>query len=352
MSWQEIPQYLKQFYQPEEYPCLIHQYQEWDRLKPLKGVRIFDGSPLFRNSLAKYLPLLAGGADLTIGVNHLISWDHETATRLQTWGVRVVEDELEGGDYDFVLDCAGVHSRKPARLGYVELTRSGVEYYADQSKPVFLADDSRIKLIEDTLGTGDGYMRAMQQLGYTDFNDRKVVVFGCGKVGRGICLRLHKAGAQVVAIDNPELHKKNYPFPIIHYANQQQVKEQLAQAWCVVTVTGKKHALADYDPQVFLNSGAILTNMGVENEYGPGVSPADVLHENKSLNFMLEEPTLMKYIDATLALHNEAVVWMLNHENPTGLFATPAPLDEKFLSITKEKGIIQEDLELLDFIAD
>ena len=43
--------------------------------------------------------------------------------------------------------------------------------------------------------------------------------------------------------------------------------------------------------------------MGVEDEYGPNVPASRVLAEKKPLNFILEEPTHLKYIDASLALH-------------------------------------------------
>ena len=343
-----IENYIGSFYKADEYPCLFRQIKAWRKTKPLKGMKVLDASPLFRNTLTKYIPLLAGGADLTVGVSDLIPRDPHIMDILSTWEIPVENNSFSGGDYDLILDCAGIHAGKPVRFGYSELTRSGADRYSISKKPVFMTDDSMAKLLEDTLGTGDGFIRAMNHLGYTNFNNKSIVVFGCGKVGRGISIRLYKAGARVTAVDDLTVHHNVYPFSIEDYRNIEKVSRIVSNAWCVVTATGVKHALAkNYTAELFIDSPALLVNMGVENEFGPGVGPDRVLNRNAPLNFILDEPTHLRYIDATLALHNEGAAWILRNECPPGLFSPPCELDMAMIRQTREMGVIGQELDYL-----
>ena len=107
-------------------------------------------------------------------------------------------------------------------------------------------------------------------------------------------------------------------------------------------------------PQVveaLLASGAVLANMGVEDEYGPGVPATRVLAEKKPLNFILEEPTHLKYIDASLALH-AALGELLVREAADGLTANkkagpldpPSELEQRILSMTMQDGLIGPEI--------
>ena len=55
-------EYLQPFYAPNEFPALHGQYLTWQKTRPFAGCHILEGTPLFRNTLTKYLALLAGGA--------------------------------------------------------------------------------------------------------------------------------------------------------------------------------------------------------------------------------------------------------------------------------------------------
>lgn len=148
---------LSSFYQEREFPVLLHQYQTWSESRPLRGMRVIDASPIFRNTCAKYAALLAAGVDLTVAVSQLMPHDPEILPLLSGYGIRVVDAEQPGGPYDVVLDCAGALSHVPSRCGYVELTRSGTERYAACSAPVWMVDADRIKQIETCLGTGEAF---------------------------------------------------------------------------------------------------------------------------------------------------------------------------------------------------
>ena len=140
----------------------------------------------------------------------------------------------------------------------------------------------------------------------------------------------------------------------------------------VVTATGVKGALDR--PQIveaLLASNAVLANMGVEDEYGPSVPATRVLAEKKPLNFVLEEPTHLKYIDASLALHaalgeqlvreaagisDHETAGISDHETAGSLVANknagpnvgpidpPSELEQRILSMTMQDGLIGPEI--------
>lgn len=358
-------------YEKREYPALSAFFAEWSGTRPFRALRVLVATPVFRNTLLEYRALIAGGADLVVGVAGLVSGegvagadafnagaempcDPGIVEVLRGNGIPVigVQEALkmearcaESGDcaFDLILDCAGQFSACHPRFGFVELTRSGVQFYEKSEHPVYVADSGIVKRIETCLGTGEGYVRALAQLGY-DFcfdsgrdgslisgrdaldsgtdgapsGDKKFVVFGSGKVGQGIVLQLLRSGAYVHVVTdcsrgaNPFLDANGVP--VTDCNDLDAVASLVRGADFVVTATGVKGALDR--PQIveaLLASGAVLANMGVEDEYGPGVPASRVLAEKKPLNFILEEPTHLKYIDASLALH-AALGELLVHE--------------------------------------
>lgn len=87
--------------------------------------------------------------------------------------------------------------------------------------------------------------------------------------------------------------------------------------------------------------------MGVEDEFGAGVPAGRVLEAKHPLNFILKDPTLMKYIDATMALHNEGAVILASKKMPAGLLEPDAATEERLLSICRERGIISDELNYI-----
>lgn len=343
---------LNDAYEKREYPALSAFFAEWSGTRPFRALRVLVATPVFRNTLLEYRALIAGGADLVVGVAGGMPCDPGIVDVLRGNGIPVIglQEALEmearcaeSGDcaFDLILDCAGQFSACHPRFGFVELTRSGVQFYEKCEHPVYVADSGVVKRIETCLGTGEGYVRALAQLGY-DFcldsgrdgsldagrdggldagrdtldsgadgapsGGKKFIVFGSGKVGQGIVLQLLRSGADVHVVTdcsrgaNPFLDANGVP--VTDCNDLDAVASLVRGADFVVTATGVKGALDR--PQVveaLLASGAVLANMGVEDEYGPGVPASRVLAEKKPLNFILEEPTHLKYIDASLALH-------------------------------------------------
>lgn len=398
---------LNDAYEKREYPALSAFFAEWSGTRPFRALRVLVATPVFRNTLLEYRALIAGGADLVVGVAGGMPCDPGIVEVLRRNGIPVIglQEALEmearcaeSGDcaFDLILDCAGQFSACHPRFGFVELTRSGVQFYEKCEHPVYVADSGIVKRIETCLGTGEGYVRALAQLGY-DFcldsgtdgsldagrdtldsgtdgapsGGKKFIVFGSGKVGQGIVLQLLRSGADVHVVTdcsrgaNPFLDANGVP--VTDCNDLDAVASLVRGADFVVTATGVKGALDR--PQVveaLLASGAVLANMGVEDEYGPNVPASRVLAEKKPLNFILEEPTHLKYIDASLALHAALGELLLqeggavygkdgagvsgqetasiSRAKNAGPQDPPSELEQRILSMTMQNGVIGPEL--------
>ena len=365
-------------YEKREYPALLALTHEWSGTRPFQALRVLVATPVFRNTLLEYRSLIAGGADLVVGAAGGMPCDPGIVEVLRENGIPVVglqealEMEAAGRGFDLILDCAGQFSACHPRFGFVELTRSGVQFYEKCEHPVYVADSGIVKRIETCLGTGEGYVRALAQLGH-DFESgdslssgaegagKKFIVFGSGKVGQGIVLQLLRSGADVHVVTDCSRGSCAFldanDVPVTDCNDLDAVASLVRGADFVVTATGVKGALDR--PQVveaLLGSHAVLANMGVEDEYGPGVPASRVLAEKKPLNFILEEPTHLKYIDASLALH-AALGELLVQEaaNISGREAAavnknagpmdpPSELEQRILSMTMQDGLIGAEI--------
>lgn len=354
MLIEPIANILNGAYDKREYPALYEQFNIWNIVKPLKGMRLLDATPVYRNSLLKYRALLAAGADLTVGISSVMAHDDEIVGVLRKCGIKVCSADNCGSDviFDIVMDCAGAFSFLSPRIGYVELTRSGADAYRNNCRPVFFADGGRIKRIETCLGTGESFFRAMGLLGYNDWMGRKLVLFGCGKVGSGILYYARKAGARCIVVTDTGVlpgRLRELAEEIVDFKDIPAVLGVLDGAFAVVTATGVRNALGDIPAEALTGCGALLANMGVEDEFGPAIDPAFVLNGKKTLNFILKEPTLLRYIDATMALHNAGALFLIGQHLPAEyrFILPPADMEEEILSVTRRDGLIGDDLSLI-----
>ena len=348
----EIDQIISTHYHPEEYPVLHWQIEDWRWTKPLKGLSILDATPVFRNTLIKYKALLAAGANLSVGVTDKLPVDKKIIEKLKTWGVSFISPIEKKCKFDIILDCAASFSNLNAQLGYVELTRSGVETYLKKESPVYVADSGRIKKIETCLGTGESYFRAMWQLDYKEWVDKNILIFGSGKVGAGIMMYAHRLGAKVTVVTDITTIGSaaiQYADELIGITEQERIIGAIEKAYAIVTATGISGAMEKIcPPETFINSSAILANMGVEDEYGASIPKDRILAEKSPLNFILEEPTLLKYMDATMALHNEGALYLLQHPEAAGEIIPPVETENKLLEIVRKEGLIGEELQYID----
>lgn len=340
-----LQQYLAKFYSPADYAALAAQQARWSRTRPLEAVKILDVTPVFRNTMVKYMVLLAGGADLTVSAGKDIPCDPEIIKLLPDFGIRVANEKILTETFDVIADCAGRHLKVKSRCGYAELTRSGLEYYRDCPQPVFSVDSGILKRFETTLGTGESFVRAMKHLGYRDFKDKKIIVFGGGKVGSGTAFFSAQAGAETFIIDQREI----IPPPgvkFIHSDNKHAVTELISQAWCVVSATGLPGTLAGYVP-LLIQKQPLIANMGVEDEFGPALPESAVLNCKKPLNFILEEPTGINFIDPSMALSNEALLLLRQNILPPGINVPSEALEKQIIGDIRNAGVMNKEIELI-----
>lgn len=345
---QKIKDTLTARYRDEEWPALLRQTDEWSVTRPLEGLRILDATPLYSNTLGKFMALLAAGAEVYVPWRYQLPLDQSVLDRLGEYGVKRAR---RGDDnFDIVLDCSGQCAQLHPTLGFCELTRSGVPRYERVHSPVFIVDSSRIKRIEAVLGTGESFFRALSQLGHSDVEGRRLLVVGYGKVGHGITYYARKNGMKITVADEID---KSGELPgdvaFVNTGDPEAFREAVLHSWCVVTATGKISALRHkLDAPAVIESPVLLANMGVEDEYGSAIPNHRVLNNKHPLNFILDDPTSMRFIDATMALHNACALELLIQDLPHRALSPSPDIEKHILDTVREKGIISSDLEVVN----
>ena len=361
---------INEAYDPREYPALALLSDLWVARRPFEGLKVLVATPIYRNTLVQYRALLAGGAVLSVGYSTgrygaAMPHDRNIVRLLKNSGISVITDEDarsgKVGEFDLILDCAGQFSYCRPKKGFVELTRSGVPLYEKSEFPVYVADSGIVKRIETVLGTGDGYFRGLEKIGYTEFEGKNLVVFGSGKVGCGIALQGVRRGMNICVVT--DIRKKNTGTDFCNvltnngvriedYMDDQAVSMAVAAADFMVTATGVKNALTwPAISALQANGKLVAANMGVEDEYGEIVSAARVLNGKAPLNFLLDEPTHLKYIDASLALHaalGERLLHDYAESNGAAPFKgpndPPSEIEQRLLVTTIQNGCIGHEI--------
>ena len=342
----KLEEVLYSRYDKNEFPALLEQINLWREEKPLDGIKILDATPVFFNTGLKYLALLSAGADLTICAHPDLPSDPEAAAFFRSCGIPVISSETDDA-FDCVCDCAGMNKTTASKYGVVELTGSGAHAYRNWNHPVFLADGGRVKVLETGLGTGNGLLRALNRLGFSDISGREILIFGGGKVGSGVALALDGAGAHCTIVDRLDcIRCKSTKVSRISIDNTGEIKKHISKCDGIVTATGIKNAVSEYADDM-LASGALLMNIGVEDEYGKGIPDERVLNRKMPLNFTLEEPTLLCYIDPTMALSNYGIIELLNKRCSNGINLPPEELENRLLDAVG-RGAAAADLTKLE----
>ncbi len=317
---QKLYEYLLNYFPESGFPAVGAQIKLWSETKPLNGLKVLDATPVFRNTMLKYTALLAAGAEVTAAHHPNIPADPEVINILPEFGISLHRDSQ---CYDVIADCAGCSRKIPSKYGYAELTRTGLAYYQDCRQPVFSVDSGLLKRFETTLGTGESYLRAMRHLGYSGFSGKKILIFGGGKVGRGIAWYAAKENMQVFIADKAQIP---VPENITLLTDREEIKQAVHDCDFIVSVTGVRNALAEW-AEDFRDCRAVIANMGVEDEFGTALPTERVLNRKMPLNFILPEPTLLRYIDPVFALSNAALLYLVQGKVPAGITLPPRNLE-------------------------
>ena len=87
-----------------------------------------------------------------------------------------------------------------------------------------------------------------------------------------------------------------------------------------------------------------MVNMGVEDEWGSAIPPERMLNNKQPLNFILPEPTRLRYIDPTMALHNQAALELLTGNYRSGIQRIDSRVHDEYWRVVEQKGVIAEEL--------
>lgn len=316
-----------------DYPCLLKLAMEMSKTKPLSGYRILHGTPVYNTVLPKLFPLFCSGAEVAISLPERLPFDKKTLDFLSANGFTFIEaSQVKDNEYDIHLDCGGRLAGITPKIGTIELTRSGEHEYVGSKFPCISVDSSQVKLIEDTLGTADGFMRVLHENRYDNIEGKCFVIVGFGKVGKGIGLKLTANKARVLVIEDPDQFTKTQGFDACAFTDHKTVQKFVWQADFVVFATGVTHCLERYfDKDLFLDSKAILMSLGANDEFGPTIPNARVFFNKRPANFSLESPTKMRYLDSTFAFHSACCLALTSAQYPDGISLPPADIENDIL---------------------
>ncbi|UTW57110.1 NAD-binding protein [Kordiimonas sp. SCSIO 12603] len=303
-------------------PFMHRLRDEVQDTKPYKGLRIAHDIPLTRTTLIKVDSLLKGGADLLVSNFSFCTPDAYALKVLEENKIPYKPVHEISGEFDVLMDCgAELLENCTAKLGAVELTRTGAVAYqnAHTPYPVISVDDTRLKQLETCLGTGEGVHRAIVNLAGRDLTDAKVMIFGFGKVGRGIAHYFKTITDDITIAEMDEKRLKvatDRDLKVVSADQADEVETLARSADVIITATGLKDIISrSYDTSAFLN-GPLLANAGAEDEFGYDFKDSDILGAKVPVNFTENEPTLMKFLDPIFYAHTVALNDLLEGRAP------------------------------------
>ncbi|MFO2511757.1 NAD(P)-dependent oxidoreductase [Legionella pneumophila serogroup 2] len=336
---QELLKYLE-MYHPQIAPFMHLQINEWGKNRPLEGVKILHHVPLVPNTLLKIAALVAANAEVTVTNPASFCQAHPDAiTCLHKSGIPYVEnlDLLRDETFDVYLDCGGqLHQSlgRPLR-GAIELTGSGDQYYRSLKTldfPVISIDHTMTKQLETVFGCAESSHQAIQKLTGVDPTNKNWLIFGFGKIGRGLAYFCLEHQVPVTVVDS-SVHQcdlaSNLGIEAIRPEEHDKLEKAVAKADIILTATGGKNIMSKYPRSWF--DGKILGNLGLHDEFGPNFTSQDVLYDKKPINFCLYDPTPMIFIDPEFYLHNLGCLLLLQGNFPRGMHDIPEDIDSSII---------------------
>ncbi len=306
--------------------------------KPFQGVRVVLGHFIALNSVALFEPLWRGGADVTICTPFQSRQTPSLLRQLREYNfpIQSVEEAVDAGDY--FIDVAGSLGMKRTPKGAVEVTRTGDDVYASLACPSISIDRSRLKYLEDFLGTGEGFVRGWYHLRPDDMLAGKhIVLFGYGKVGRGVAFYCRKEGAHLTVVEsNPGVVTKarGDGFEALNLENISRLQSTLGEANIIIGATGKPGGVGQSVPRSWLRANTpFFVNIGID-EFGTYIPEREVLGGREvPINFHLRNPTMNHKIDPIQAAEVLALEALIRNPErySNGLHPLPKSIDEWIL---------------------
>src|ERR671923_266291 len=269
-------------------PVLQAIREEFERDRPLEGLRIGACLHVTTETANLCRTLIAGGAELSLCASNPLSTKDDVAAAIHAdYGARVFA--IYGSDRDtFYKQVAGVlasepqivvddgadltttiHRERPELLeniiGGTEVTSTGVLRIRNMAAagalryPVVAVNDAATKhLFDNRYGTGqntiDGILRASNVL----LAGSVFVVVGYGWCGRGVAMRAHGMGARLVVVEVDPIKALE---AVMDGYQVLPIGEAAKIGDIFVTVTGNRDAIR-VEHMEAMKSGAVLANSG------------------------------------------------------------------------------------------
>lgn len=337
---------VKRSFNDEQFPFLQRQLERAHTTKPYQNLRLLHHIPFTKETILKLEILYAGGADLVVTSPSFMVVDEQLKQRfIDAGGTWMDYNTLKGERFDIVLDCAAeILNVVEPRIGTVEITGTGTNKYeaAALNYPVISVDQSAVKYLEGVLGTGEAFVRAFLELTNTILDNQKIMIFGYGKVGKGMVHHLleHTNHIVVVEKDRVKLEEaKKAGLLTVESDNKLLVEQHASEAFAIVTATGRENVISDhYDKNAF--TANYLVNMGGDDEFGYQFDASEVMCEKQPINFFIDKPTLMRYLDPVFYAHNLGIDLLLYANLDKGLHPFPSFIAEEIVS--EWKSIFKE----------
>lgn len=325
------------YFPNKDIPLLNRLIKKMHIEKPYAGLRIFYNCHLTLSSVIQIEALLASGAEVVVTGADNLHRDLKAVALLRDANVQLVPyAAISNETCDIVLDCAAsLLGRVHPHYGVVELTQTGITKYREASPdyPIISIDDAELKKIETLFGTGDGFIRGFRHVAHAALHHRKFVLFGYGKVGKGIVQALLSYTEDIIVIENdPKKLQEAISAGISAYPiDSHEILPILQEAYCVITATGQKGMMSTFFERSDIGA-KYLANMGSEDEYGEKFLTDEVLNQKLAINFSLEQPTRVLFLDPIFYAQIKAIDILLKEKLTKGIHALPAHLDLSILT--------------------
>ncbi len=267
-------------------PVLQQIREDFEKIQPLKGVRIGACLHVTSETANLMITLKAAGAEVYLAASNPLSTKDDVAASLVVdYGIPVFATHGEDRDsyYDnlervlahqpqITLDDGGdltalAHKehRTETILGGTEETTTGVIRFRAMERdgvlayPIIAVNDSKTKyLFDNRYGTGqstiDGILRATNRL----IAGSVFVVSGYGWCGRGIAMRARGMGARVIITEVDPIRALE---AVMDGFEVMPIREAARRGDFFVTATGDIHVI-DRETLEVMKDGAVLCNAG------------------------------------------------------------------------------------------
>ena len=234
-----------------------------------------------QNTITMMLALKQAGAEIVIGACNVDSTDDIAAAYAVSQGIPVFgwqgmsrAEYLENlaivrsFDADYLCDmggelCVAYLDKTPPVKGALEATMSGLHLLRNYKLPfpVFDWNSLPLKDLHNRFHVGDSVWPAFSQVTGLGLYGKRVLVVGCGSVGKGIAERAHDLGAIVLVADLDPVRL----LEASHLGCEAvSLDEGLGRCHIIVTATGVEGVLRE-EQLCRVRPGAILFNAGHSN---------------------------------------------------------------------------------------